>query len=128
MKNTLLIRLEGARSVQRSHALGVARDEFYRHSIGHDDDAIQARAAALRRFTHGQTRRDLDPEKEQMKQEIATLRAAVNDISKVLHQVAIQHTPGVSFLDEMLASLEQKQDVVVPLPLPESLLDALSDE
>jgi hypothetical protein len=59
---------------------------------------------------------------------IAVLRAAVSDVLKYIRQKAVQQTPGVSFLDEMLASLEQKHDAVTPVTVPRSVLEALSSD
>jgi hypothetical protein len=133
MKNVSQYRrqLAAVRSLEQAHPkqgalMYVAHGRGYTHV---DVSVKQSeRAAALSRFEKLEEVRESDPEKEAMKQELAVLRSAVNDITTYLHQVAVQQTPSVSFLDEMLASLEQKQDAVAPIAVPQSILDALSSD
>lgn len=72
-----------------------------------------------------------DPEKEQMRREIASLHSAVNQLTKFIQQNQIRQAPAISFLDEMMASLEVKPDAVratEPSEFSQSFVDALLSE
>lgn len=85
------------------------------------DSRQQERAEVL-----AKQRAQQDPEKEEMKREIASLRAGMKDVTKYLRQMHVQQAPAVSFLDEMLASLAAKASTLPIVPIPQSVVDALS--
>lgn len=115
---------EALKLVRERRARGIIHgDHSHRHRLDPRKVALHLLRQKLHRAPPSQ-----DPEKELMKRHIETLEFAVSNISKYLQQSAVQHAPAISFLDEMIASLQTKPDEVAPVELSQSFVDALLSE
>ena len=89
------------------------------HPHAHENHKRRERA-----FANSHLRNKPDRE-EEVQRELQELRATVANISKYLN---VQQASNMSFLDEVLLTLESKQSDLPEVTLPQEFIDALSSD